>query len=138
MSFQTSVIVPDKGIRPGKNSSGADIATAVFVSIVAAGTEDPTQVRLPASAGVKIFGCVMAAGGLKDGQNGDIQVEGRTRVLAGAGGIAVGQDVATTIAGAAVLAVSGNVVAGVCVKAATAGAYGEVELSTAVAGRVVP
>jgi hypothetical protein len=138
MAYQTSVIVPDKGIRAAKNSTGADIATAVLVSIVAAGTEDPTQIRLPTAAGVKIFGCVMAAQGIKDGQIGDIQVEGRTRVLAGAGGIAVGQEVSATTAGAAVAATTGHVIAGVCVKAAAAGAYGEVELGTAIAGRVVP
>lgn len=135
MAYQTSVIVPDKGIRAAKNSSGADIATAVFVSIVAAGTEDPIEVELPA-AGAKIMGVTM--NGIKDGENGDVQVEGRTRVLAGAGGIAVGQQVASTVAGAAVLAVSGDIVAGVCVKAAAAGALGEVELGTAIAGRVVP
>jgi len=132
---ETSVIVPDKGIRAVKNLSGADIARAVFVSLVAAGQEDPYQVALPA-AGAKILGCTM--NGIKNGQIGDVQVEGRTRVLAGAGGIAAGQEVAATTAGAAVAAVAGNVIAGVCVRAAAAGQIGEVELGTAIAGRVVP
>lgn len=132
--MQTTVIVPDKGVRPGRNSSGADIAAAVFVQLVPAGTDDPSQVRLPSAAGAKVFGVTM--NGIKNGQIGDVQVEGKVRVLAGAGGIALGQDVTTTTAGAAVAAASGNTVAGVCVTPAAAGSLGEIEFRNA--GAVVP
>jgi len=133
---QTSVIVPDKGIRAVRNSTGADLAAGVFVQLVPAGTEDPYQVRLPSAGGGKTLGVTMNI--IKNGQIGDVQVEGRTRVLAGAGGIAAGADVASTTAGAAVTAATGNYVGGVCVRAAAAGDLGEVELPTATSGRIAP
>lgn len=134
--MQNSAIVPDKGIRAVKNSTGSTLAANVLVSIVAAGTEDPIQVRLPTGAGVKTLGVTMRA--ISDTHNGDVQVEGRAIVLAGAGGIAVGQEVSATTAGAAVAATAGHIIAGVCVKAAAAGVLGEIELGTAIAGRIVP
>lgn len=121
-------IVNDKGIRPGRNSTGSDIAKAVAVQLVAAGTEDPNQIQLPSGAGVDVYGVTM--GIIKNGQIGDLQTEGRVRLLAGAGGLAVGQRVAVTVAGAGVLAVTGNVVIGKCVAAAAAGVVGEVELQS--------
>ncbi len=129
-------IVPEKGIRAGKNSSGADIAKAVFVQLVAAGTEDPNQIQLPAGAGQEVYGVTM--NGIKNGQNGDVQTTGRARVLAGSGGLAVGQKVAATTAGAGVNAVTGNIVVGICAVAAVAGQVAEVELVGAVQSRIVP
>jgi hypothetical protein len=136
MAYQPTSIVPDKGGRPGKNSSGADIAQFRAVQIVPAGTEDPTQIRLPSAAGASIYGVTMNA--IKDGQIGDVQIEGKVPVLAGAGGIAVGADLAVTTAGAFVTAVTGNIVVAKCVKAAAAGAYGEAELGSPINSRTVP
>lgn len=129
-------IVPDKSIRPGRNTSGADIAKGVFVQLVAAGTEDPNQVQLPTGAGGKVYGVTM--NGIKNGSIGDIQIEGRAKLLAGAGGLAVGQDVATTTAGAGVAAATGNIVAAQCVVSAAAGVVAEVELAGPGASRIVP
>lgn len=137
MPYQSSVIVPEKGVRPGKNGTGADIGAARFVALVAAGNEDPAAIRLPVSGGVKVYGCTMNA--IKDGQIGDIQCEGRTRVVAGSGGLAVGSEVSATTAGAGIVATVGHVVIGVCVKAAASGEIAEVELATAAGnGRIVP
>lgn len=129
-------IVPEKGIRPGRNSTGSDIAKSVAVQLVAAGTEDPNQVQLPSGAGVAIYGVTM--GPIKNGQIGDLQVEGRTRLLAGAGGLAVGNKVAITTAGAGVLAVTGNIVVGICVAAAAAASIAEVELVAAAQSIIAP
>lgn len=124
--MQPTAIVPDKGIRGGRNSSGSTIAANVFVQIVPAGTSDPTQVRLPNAAGDACYGVTMRA--IDDGECGDIQTEGKAIVLAGAGGIAVGAKLAVTTAGAVVTAAAGNTIVGKCVKAAAAGALGEIEL----------
>jgi hypothetical protein len=129
-------IVYDKGIRPGLNSTGADIAKSVFVQLVAAGTEDPNQVQLPSGAGVAIYGVTM--GIIKNGQIGDIQVEGRAKLLAGAGGLAVGGKVATTTAGAGVTAATTNIVVAKCVAAAAAASIAEVELVAAAQSQVLP
>lgn len=130
-------IVPDKGIRPGRNSSGADIAAKVAVQLVPAGTQDPNQIRLPNAAGERIYGLTM--GLIKNGQIGDIQTEGRGIILAGAGGLAVDQKVAVTTAGAGVNAATAthNII-GTCVAAAAAGDYAEIELVSASTGGVVP
>lgn len=135
---ETTVIVPDKGIRPGKNTTVADLAYAVLVQLKPNGTEDPNEIRLPSAAGGKCYGTVMSKAGIKVGQIGDIQIEGKTRVLAGAGGLAVGQDVAATTAGAGVLAVTGNIVVGTCLRAAVAGDIAEIEFVGPVSGRVAP
>lgn len=130
-------IVPDRGIRPGKNSTGADIAKNVAVQLTPAAASDPNLIRLPNAAGERIFGVTMSV--IKNGQIGDVQCEGRCVLLAGAGGLAVDQKVAVTVAGAGVNAATAtHQIIGTCVAAAAAGEYAEVELLGATQGGVVP
>ena len=124
-------IVPIKGIRPGLNSSGNDLATNVFVQLVPGVGEDPPEIRLPAGAGEPAYGVVFSSTvrvdvspdvGIPDGQIGDIQVDGRAIVLA-SGGIPVGSIVEVTTTGAVIIAfTSGGTPVG---KALTAGVDGE-------------
>lgn len=139
-------IVPEKGIRPGLNSTGSPLAKFVAVAMTAAGTDDPTEIELP-SAGGKIYGVVVSSQvrvdvtpdvGIPDGQIGDIQVEGRVPMLVGAGGVTAGADVAVTVAGAAVVATTGDIVVGKAMQAAAAADYVEVELVGAVQSVIVP
>lgn len=106
-------IVPEKGIRPGLNSTGSDIAKHVCVELGVAG--DPPTIAL-ASAGAAIYGVVVSsqvrAGvtpdvGIPDTEIGDIQVEGRVPILA-AGAIPVGSLVMATATGAVIVATSTN------------------------------
>jgi hypothetical protein len=133
---QTSVIVPDKGIRACRNSTGADIAAGILVSLVPTGTEDPYQIRLPGANGAKVIGATMNP--IKNGDIGDVQVEGRTRVLFAAGGLAVGGDVTASAAGQAMVAGAGNIICGICVRSAVPGDLGEIELSSPVGARIAP
>jgi hypothetical protein len=122
---ETRSIVPDKGIRAGKNSSGAEIARNVFVRVVPGGTTDPTQISLPALGGpvygVNVAGGVSTSGefGLPNGHIGDVQSEGRARVKASAA-VAVGANISTTAAGLAKTAAVGEIVVGRSVTAAAA------------------
>lgn len=128
-------IVPEKGIRPGLNSTGSDIAENVAVAMAAGGTEDPTEIELP-GAGAKIYGIVKSGSvvqgganpGIVDGEIGDIQVEGRAVCLVGAGGVTNGDQVAVTATGAVVLAATGNIVVGKAMITAADTEYTEVEL----------
>lgn len=128
-------IVPDKGIRPGLNSTGSDIAKCVAVAMAAGGTEDPTEIELP-GAGAKIYGIVKSGSvvvggadpGIVDGQIGDIQVEGRAPCLVGTGGVTNGDQLAVDAAGAVVLAATGDIVIGKCMITAADTEYTEVEL----------
>ena len=141
-------IVPEKGTRPGKNSTGNDIAKHVFVALDPADTvQDPPLVELPQSAGVKAYGVVVSSTvrlgvtpdvGIPDGQIGDIQVEGRVPVLVGAGGVTIGDNLAVTTAGAVVLAVTGDVVVAKALTSAGAGEETEAELVGAAQSFIVP
>lgn len=127
-------IVPEKGIRPGQNSTGTAIAKHVCVVLAAAG--DPPTIAL-ATAGASIYGVVVASQvrvdvtpdvGIPDGQIGDIQVEGLVPVLA-AGAIPIGSLVMATATGAVIVATATNTPIG---KALTVGVdteFLEVELA---------
>jgi len=133
-------IVPDKGIRPGLNSTGSDIAKCVAVAMAAGGTEDPTEIELPAAGG-KIYGIVKSGTlttGIPNGQIGDIQVEGRAPCLVGSGGVTNGDDLAVTTAGAVVVATTGDIVIGKAMITAAAAAYTEVELVGAAQSFITP
>lgn len=139
-------IVPEKGIRPGYNGTGSDLAKYVAVAVTAAGQDDPTEIELPAAGG-KIYGVVVSSKvrvdvtpdvGIPNGEVGDIQVEGRVPMLVGTGGVAVGNAVAVDAAGAAVVAASGNIVIGEAVTAAADTEFAEIELVGAAQSRIVP
>ena len=139
-------IVPEKGIRPGLNGTGADLAKYVAVQVDPAGQDDPPNIVLP-GAGEKIYGVVVAsqvrAGvtpdvGIPDGQIGDVQVEGRVPMLVGAGGVTIGDDLAVTAAGAVVTAATGNVVIGKALTTAAAAEFAEVELVGAAQSFIAP
>ena len=127
-------IVPEKGIRPGKNSTGSAIAKHVCVELVA--DLDPPTIAL-ASAGATIYGVVVSSTvrvdvspdvGIPNGQIGDIQVEGRVPILS-AGAIPIGSSVMATATGAVIVATATNNVIG---KALTVGVdteFLEVELA---------
>ena len=128
---EPTAIVPDKGIRAAL-ASGADIATRLFVKAVA-GSKDEMEL---AGDGERVHGVTMET--IPDGSRGDVQTEGRAIVLSGAA-VAQGANVASDAAGKAVLAASGEIVAGVAMTAA-AGADEpiEVELAGVGGGHVVP
>lgn len=129
-------IVPEKGIRPGLNSTGSSIAKHVLVQVVAAGTDDPTEIELP-TAGGPVFGAVVASQvrvnvspdvGIPDGEIGDIQVEGRVPVLA-AGAIPIGSLVMATATGAVIVATATNTPIGKALSVGVDTEFLEVELA---------
>lgn len=128
-------IVPEKGIRPGLNSTGSAIAKHVFVALGADG--DPPTVVLP-TAGLQAYGVVVASQvrvdvavdvGIPDGQIGDIQVEGRVPCLVGAGGVAVGNLLQVTATGAVIVAAAADFVVGKALTDAADTEFVEVELA---------
>ena len=127
-------IVPEKGIRPGLNSTGSDIAKHVCVELAADG--DPPTIAL-SSAGASIYGVVVASQvrvnvspdvGIPDTEIGDIQVEGVAVVLA-AGAIPVGSLVMVTAAGAVIVATATNTPVGKAVSTGVDTELLEVELA---------
>lgn len=138
-------IVPEKGCRPGLNSTGSDIAQNVAVAMAAGGSEDPTEIELPAAGG-KIYGIVKSGSvvlggadpGIKDGEIGDIQVEGRAPCLVGAGGVTNGDDLQVTVAGAVIVAATGDIVIGKAMITAADGDFTEVELVGAAQSFITP
>ncbi len=129
-------IVPEKGIRPGLNSTGSDIAKHVLVQMAAAGTEDPTEIEL-SDAGGPVFGVVVSSQvrvdvtpdvGIPNGQIGDIQVEGRAVILA-AGAIPSGSLVMATATGAVIVATATNTPIGKAVTVGVDTEFLEVELA---------
>ena len=136
--FQARAIVPEKAQRPVINNTGADFATAVFLQLVGAADtlNDPPQVQLP-GAGETAYGVLttsrVRAGvtpdvGLVIGEIGDVQIEGRVQVRAGAT-VALGASVASMVTGLAITAGSGDFVLGKALEEATIGELLEVELS---------
>ncbi len=132
-------IVPEKGIRPGLNSTGSALAKNVFVALAADG--DPPTIEL-ATAGGPVYGVVVASQvrvnvtpdvGIPDGEIGDIQVEGRAVVLA-AGAIPVGSLVMATATGAVIVATSTNTPIGKAVTTGVDTEFLEVELAGPAAG----
>lgn len=139
--------VPEKGIMPGKNSTGSDIAKFVFVDIDPAGTDDVTEVELPQAAGGTVYGVVVSSKvregvspdvGIPNGEVGDIQIRGICPVLVGAGGVTKGAALQVTTAGAVITAASSDIVVGRALTTAGAGEYAEVELAGPALSRIVP
>lgn len=125
---QPRAIVPESGIRPGRNDDASPIGKYRLVTYDAAGGTD--HVELATNATALAGGVTMEA--IPAGRAGNVQREGKSPVVAGAGGIAIGDRVTADAAGGAVATVtSGNVVHGVCVAAAAATEIGEIELSGA-------
>lgn len=127
-------IVPEKGIRPGLNSTGSDIAKHVCVELAADG--DPPTIAL-STAGGPIYGVVVASQvrvnvtpdvGIPDTEIGDIQVEGRVPILA-AGAIPVGSLVMATATGAVIVATATNTPVGTALTTGVDTEFLEVELA---------
>lgn len=118
-------IVPEKGLRPGKNTTVAAIPTHSVVALVADGDEDPHEIELPAAGG-PIYGVSLQHGvteagetGLGVGHIGDIQVEGRAICIAGEL-LTVGMELAATVEGKLSEATTGDIVVARCMSAAAA------------------
>ena len=118
------IVSPD-GLRAAKNDTGADIGKNLFVQIKPGGTDNPTEIQLP-GAGTAVWGGTMQL--IKDGQNGDVQIDQRATIVAGAGGVTVGAKVTTDGTGKAVVATTGDIIAGDAVTAAASGEIAEIEL----------
>lgn len=140
-------IVPNKGLRPGKNSTGSDIAKHVFVDIDPAGGDDPHDIELPQAAGGTAYGVVVSSKvregvspdvGIPNGEIGDIQVEGFVPCLVGAGGVTQGDALQVTTAGAVITAATGDIVVGIARITAAAGEFTEVELAGPAQSRIIP
>lgn len=128
-------IVPDKSVMAGANNTGSTIARYVAVDIDGSGGQDPVDVVLP-TVSKKIFGINISGGvdttgeyGLKDGVVGDIQTSGMCKVLVGAGGVTVGDELSITAAGAVVTAASTHVVIGHAMTTTAAAGYADVMLA---------
>ncbi len=131
---QPRAIVPDKGIRPGFNVSGAEIPKGRFVTrSVPPSVRD--EIEIPSGPTDVVYGATMHA--LPDGQRGDIQLEGRAVAEAG-GAVSENTLVTTDSAGRAVTAVTGNIATGLAVTDGGSGDEIEVELAGPSRGIVVP
>lgn len=119
-------IVPDKGIRSGKNTSGSPILKGRIVKLKASpGVDDEV---IPAAAASDAFYGVTTHD-IADGEWGDIQVEGRAVVVAGAA-IAVEARVTFGTGAKGAAASTGDSVLGIAVtEATTDGDEIEVDLS---------
>lgn len=118
---EPTAIVPDKGIRPGFNESGTELAKRIFVA--AAAGSAPDSVALP-GAGAACKGVTMEA--IPDVNRGDVQVEGMAIVTAAAA-ITRSAQVACDAAGLAVVAGTGDVVLGIA-RSASGGAAEDIEV----------
>ncbi len=115
----------DPKVRPGKNTSGSDMARGVFVKLKASPTV-PNEIDLEATNTGAVYG--VTANAIADGEWGDVYVGGSVPVLAG-GTIAAGVRVMPTTGGKSLTATAGNSGAGLAVTAGAADALHEVELS---------
>lgn len=106
-------IVPDGGVRPGLNLSGASIAAN---RIVVMGAADD-QIAQAAAATAPYYGVTMEA--IADQVTGDVQVKGKATILSGAA-VAKNVNVMSDATGRAILATSTNNVIGRTVYAVTA------------------
>ena len=135
MPAEPTSIVPDKGIRAGVNENTADIAAGTFVVLATGAGDQPNSID-PAGNGARVFGVAMediigttAATVLGLGaQRGNIQTEGRALVIS-AGALPRGGAVGADTNGQAVLAATGDIVAGVNVTVGVATELMEVELA---------
>ena len=129
-------IVPDKGIRPGLNATGVEIAKSVCVQLESSGEVD--TIALPAAGG-PIYGVTAEVIPVTSpNTRGDVQVDGRAVVLVGAGGVTQGDALQATATGAVILAAAADIVIGVALTTAADTEFAEVELVGAAQGRIVP
>lgn len=118
------VIVNDRDIRSGKNTSGSDMAKGVIVKLKATPTV-PDEIDLEATNTGAILGVTMEA--ITNGSWGNVQIRGKAAVLAG-GTIAVGARCMPTTGGKSLTATAGNTVLGLAVTAGASNELHEVEL----------
>jgi hypothetical protein len=117
-------IVPDSAMRPGLNLSGVTIPANRI--LVAGAAMD--QVALAAAATASYYG--VSQGAIVSGITGDVQVDGKATIEAGAA-VAKNVNVMSDGTGRAILATAGAFVIGRTVTAATAsGQVLEVELAS--------
>lgn len=130
---EPTAVVPDKGIRPGLNSTGAALAKHIMVQLEAGGsTKDDVELT---GAGVAAYGATMEQ--IEIGSYGDVQIDGKAIATAGAA-ITVGVKVMVTAAGKVITATTGNITVGIAVTAAGADLdLIEVELAGPAGGVVV-
>lgn len=124
-------IVPDGGVRGGKNRSGASIPTKRIVKLDTNASNVPDAVLLGAAATDTLYGVSMET--IADKANGDIQVSGTAIVETGATAVTVGSRVTTDASGRAVPAApaagTNNGIIGIALTASTgAGQFVEVAL----------
>lgn len=118
---EPTAIVPDKGIRPGFNETGSQLAKRIFVA--AAAGSAPDSVALP-GAGAACKGVTMEV--IPDVNRGDVQVEGIAIVTA-AEAITRSAQVACDAAGLAVVAATGDIIVGIA-RSASGGAAEDIEV----------
>lgn len=102
-----------------------------FVTLASDGQIDPT------GNGAQATG-ILQNDPAAAGRAATVAVGGRSKVVAGTGGITVGATVASDANGAAVAAASGDVILGICREAAAAGEIGSVELTVPSTGTDEP
>lgn len=113
--------------------SGVDLSTSQFYGVVV----DASGFANTPAAGANIAGVVQgtlgtfASAGV--GQVASVRVEGITKMVAGSGGIALGNYVKVDNTGKAVNSSSGDKIVGICLLAATSGDIGTVLLKSGVA-----
>ncbi len=118
MPAEPTAIVPDKGIRGCLNIGTADIPKGTFVVLTTGATDEPFSIAISGD-GAQVLGVAMedilgttAAAVLGFGaQRGNIQVSGKALVLAGAA-VARGAAVGSNASGSAIVAATGDIVAG--------------------------
>jgi len=96
--MQPRAIVPENGVRTGRNRSGSAIATRTLVKL--AGADGVDCVETFAAAADHLYGVAMQ--GIADGANGDVQIRGKALCVAGAA-VSAGDLLQGTTAGKVIL-----------------------------------
>lgn len=122
---QPRAIVPERGVRPGHNDAGSAIPAKRLLTLDAAAGVD--GVELANAATDPAAGVSMES--IPSNRTGNRQIAGKAVVTAGAGGLAIGDNVTSDATGQGIATVTtGNTIHGVCVAAAAAGDDAEVDL----------
>lgn len=145
MPAEPTAIIPDKGQRGCLNTLAADIPKGTFVVLTTGAADAPFSIAI-AGNGARVFGVTaenilgtdsVSTLGLTGPQRGSVQIAGKAIVTAGAA-VARGSAIGSDAAGLAVVAASGDIVAGQGVTVGVSTEGMEVELAGPGGGSLIP
>ena len=145
MPAEPTAIIPDKGQRGCLNTEAADMPKGTFVVLTTGASDAPFSIATSGD-GARVFGVTaeiilgsdsVTTQGLTGPQRGNVQIVGKAIVLAGAA-VARGSAIASDASGNAIVAATGDIVAGQGVTVGVSTEGMEVELAGPGGGAITP